>query len=481
MEEENPSNIAKKIRNQLIYFIHLELMKKSKYHQNILINSMTSKELNDKYQKFSDFCVKKVETYNSSQLNNDISNNNYYHISITYCSVNNNYNMLLDNRSTKKMIETNNIIGKYYKGNSVNIRTIASNTNYKINHYVHHNIDSNYIKNENENESNLEKIVIGNKKFLNHRKLILSSFQITKNILLNDNENENKNFLNNLNSNHNNNYKKLINSNINDNNFKKIETNFQHKLKKNNNQRLIRLYTNKLKNYCSNLKILKKKIINHTKHTKLTESSSQGNKIVKKDTIGKEKNKNHVTILINKDCKDKDNNSQKNKANNQNKIQNQNIFINIKNHTKMSDKKNPVKIIYKKNTQRNRAQSIDKIVEKSISIKKITSPTKQINFVDLNNEKLAFSLLYKNYKKNKGYRDSNSINKNISSGIIRKTKFFNQNNNLKSNNNINNNNNDIPSNNIKLNSVNTKKPINKKIKRANTGINRLYLFKGNFN
>ena len=477
MNEKNFINNAKKIRNHLIYFIHLELMKKNKYHQNILINSMTTKELNDKYQKFSDYCVEKKETYNSSQLNNDISNNNYYHISITYCSLNNNYNMLIDNKSTKTMIETNNIIGKYYKGNSVNIRTTTNNSNYKINYLAHNIINLNFNKNENENESNLEKIVIGKKKFLAHRKMILSSFQITKNILLNVNENEYKNFLNNLNSNINNNYKKLINSNINDNNNKNIDTNFQHKLKKGNNQKLIRLYTTKLKGYCSNFKILKKKVINHTKHSKLNESSSQGNKIIKKDTIGKEKNKNHVTIIINKDCKDKDNNNQKNKTNIQSKSQNQNIHISIKNHSKMNDKKNPVKLIYKKSGQRNRAQSIDKIVEKTISIKKATFPPKQINSVGINNEKIVSSLFYKHPKKNKGYRGSNSINKNTLSGIIRKTKFFNQNNNMKSNNNMNNNN-DNPPNNIKLSAVNAKKPVNKKIKRSNTGINRLYLFKG---
>jgi hypothetical protein len=388
--------------------------------------------------------------------------------------------MIIDNKYTEKMIETNNIIGKYYKGNSVNIKTTTNNAIYKINNNFHQNLNYNFIKNENENEneSNLEKIVIGNKKFLKHRKLILSSFQITKNILLNDNENENNDFLNNINSNHNIYYKKLINSNINDTNNKKIETNFQHKLKKVNNQKLIRFYTNKLKIYCSNLKIMKKKAINRTKHSKLNESSSQGNKIAKKDTIGKEKNKNHVTILINKDCKDKENNNQKNKTILQNKIQNQNIYINTKNHAKVNDKKSPVKIINKKSIRRNRAQSIDKIVEKAIFIKKMAFRSKQINSVGVNNEKqLASNLFYKRPKKNKGCRGSNSINKNASSGIIRKTKFFNQNNNMKSN-NIMNSNNDIPSNNFKLNAANSKEPVDE-IKRANTGINRLYLFKGN--
>lgn len=481
MKEENTNNIAKKIRNQLIYFIHLELMKKMKCHQNILINSMTSKELNDKYQKCSDYCVEKVETYSSSQINYGVANNNYYHISITYCSLNNYYNMIIDNKSTEKMIETNNIIGKYYKGDTVNIRTTGKNNNYQINHYAQSYINSNF--NKNENESNLEKIVIGNKKFLKNRKLILSSFQITKNIFLNEHENINNHCLNNINSNHDNNHKK-INSNINRNNNKNVETNFEHKLKRAKNQKLIHMYTTKLKNYCSSLQILKKKVIthlNHPKHQKLNESSSPVTKNTKKDIIGKEKSKNHAPTFINKDFKDKEVSSSKNKVYIQNKHLNQSIRTNIKNHTKMSDRKNPVKILDKKATHRNRAQSIDKIAEKTCSTKKMTSPKKIINSVGVNNEKkLVSSLFHKHSKKNKGHRGSNSINKNISSGIIRKRKFFNHNSNLKSNNNFNNNN-DNPASNGKLNSALTRKPNYKIFKRANTGINinKLYNFRGN--
>ena len=479
MEEENTNKIARKIRNQLIYFIHLELMKKIKCHQNILINSMTSKELNDKYQKCSDYCVEKVETYSSSQINFGAVNNNYYHISITYCSFNNNYNMLIDNKSTGKMIETNNIIGKYYKGDTVNIRTTSKMNNYKINNYYQSYINSNF--NKNDNESNLEKIVIGNKKFLKNRKLILSSFQITKNIFLNEQENINNHCLNNIYSNHDNNHKK-INLNINENNIKKVETNFDHKLKRAKNQKIVHIYTTKLKNYCSSLKILKKKVIthfNHPKHQKLNESSSPAIKNAKKDIIGKEKPKNHGPTFIIKDFKDKENSSSKNKAYIQNKLLNQSIRTNIKNHTKMNDKKNPVKIIDKKTNNRNRAQSIDKIVEQTYSTKKMTSPKKIINSVGVNNEKkLVSSLFHKHNKKNKGHRYSNSINKNISSGIIRKRKFFNHNN---KNNNFNNNNNDIPVSNGKINSTLSRKPNSKTFKRANTGINinKLYNFRGN--
>ena len=481
MKVENTNNIAKKIRNQLIYFIHLELMKKMKCNQNILINSMSSKELNDKYQKCSDYCVEKVETYSSSQINNGVANHNYYHISITYCSLNNYYNMLIDNKSTEKMIETNNIIGKYYKGDTVNIRTISKNNNYQINQYVQSYLNSNF--NKNDNESNLEKIVIGNKKFLRNRKLILSSFQITKNIFFNERENINSHFLNNINSNHDNNHKNII-SNINYNNNKKIETNFEHKVKRPKNQKLIHMYTTKLKNYCSNLKILKKKAmnhLNHTKHQKLNESSSPMPKNTKKDMVGKEKPKNHIPAFINKDFKDKEINSSKNKINIQNKLLNQSIRTNIKNHTKNNDKKNPVKILEKKTAHRNRAQSIDKIVENVSSTKKMTSPKKIINSVGVNNEKkFVSSLFHKNNKRNKVHRGSNTVNKNISSGIIRKRKFFNHNSNLKSNNN-NNNNNDFPVGNGKLNSGVTRKPFTKTLKRANTGINinKLYNFRGN--
>ena len=480
MKEENTNNIAKKIRNQLIYFIHLELMKKMKCHQNILINSMTSKELNDKYQKFSDYCVEKVETYSSSQINYGSANSNYYHISITYCSLNNNYNMIIDNKSTEKMIETNNIIGKYYKGDTVNIRTISKNNNYKISYYAQNYINSNF--NKNENESNLEKIVIGNKKFLKNRKLILSSFQITKNLFLNERENINNHCLNNVNSNQNNNHKK-INSNINENNIKNVETNFEHKFKRSKNQKIIRIYTTKLKNYCSNLKILKKKVINHLnhqKHQKLNESSSPATKNSKKDNMGKEKSKNHVPTFICKDYKDKETNNSKNKTYIQNKLLNQSIRTNIKNHTKINDKKNPVKILDKKAANRNRAQSIDKIVEKTCSTKKMASPKKIINSVGVNNEKKLVSSLFHKHKKNKGHRGSNSINKNVSSGIIRKRKFFNHNSNFKSY-NIFNNNNEIPLSNGRLNSALARRANFKTLKRANTGINinKLYNFRGN--
>ena len=148
MKESHLEHIAKKIRNKLIYFIHTELKKKLKKAQNILINSMSFKELNDKYEKCSDYCVRKIETYSSSQMNNGIDYNNYYHVSLTYNSFNNNYHMLIDNRNIDQIIGKNNIIGKYYKGNSVHIRTTTDKLKYNI------------IKGNNK----FEKIIIGKKK-----------------------------------------------------------------------------------------------------------------------------------------------------------------------------------------------------------------------------------------------------------------------------------------------------------------------------
>ena len=134
----------------------------------------------------------------------------------------------------------------------------------------------------------------------------------------------------------------------------------------------------------------------------MNESSSPVIKNAKKDIIGKEKPKNHGPSFITKDFKDRENSSSKNKNYIQNKLLNQNILTNIKNHTKMNDRKNPVKILEKKTNLRNRAQSIDKIVEQTCSTKKMTSPKKIINSVGVNNEKkLVSSLFHKHNKKKK--------------------------------------------------------------------------------
>ena len=439
MKESHLEHIAKKIRNKLIYFIHTELKKKLKKAQNILINSMSFKELNDKYEKCSDYCVRKIETYSSSQMNNGIDYNNYYHVSLTYNSFNNNYHMLIDNRNIDQIIGKNNII----KG-----------------------------------KNKFEKIIIGKKKFMSRRKTLKSSLEVTKNMSLNDNDNnennDNNNFLNNLNSNHDN-YKKIINLNINNDN-KKIDTNFARKIRKSKNQNVVNIYTMKLKNYCATLKILKKKgNFNQLKSQKIHDLPSPSLNEVKKKykrgyTIrtGKDKIQMHMPMFALKGI-----HSERFKTDNQcedlNKVNNESIRK-LKSQVKiMNNQKQEKKNLHKKN----RAQSIDKSTEKILFPKKISSPKKVINSVRVNNEK-ELNLVQKMNKKGKR-KESNSIRKYISGGIVNKRKMFN-NVNFKYSNNVNEGNAIL---NKFKNEGMTKKPVNKRLKRANTGINKIYKFKGN--
>jgi hypothetical protein len=406
--------------------------------------------------------VRKIETYSSSQMNNGIDYNNYYHVSLTYDSFNNNYNMLIDNRDIDQIIGKNNIIGKYYKGNSVHIRTTTDKLKYNI------------IKGENK----FEKIIIGKKKFMSRRKTLFSSLEVTKIISLNDNDNNenndnNNNFLNNLNSNHDN-YKKVINLNMNNDN-KKINTNFVRKGRKSKNQNIVNIYTMKLKNYCATLKILKKKgsNLNQLKSQKNDLPSPSMNEVKKKYkrgyTIrcGKDKPQMHMPMFALKGM-----NSERFKTENQyedqSKVNNESIRK-LKSQVKiMHNQKQEKKILHKKN----RAQSIDKATEKMLFPKKISSPKKIINSVRVNNEK-ELNLVQKLNKKGRR-KDSNSIRKYISGGIVNKRKMFN-NVNFKYSNNVNGG---IALLNKFKNEGMPKRPINKRLKRANTGINKIYKFKG---
>ena len=463
MKESHLEHIAKKIRNKLIYFIHIELKKKLKDDHNLLINSMSSKELNDKYEKCSDYCVKKIETYSSSQMNNGIDYNNYYHVSVTYCSFNNNYHMLIDNRNIDQMIGKNNIIGKYYKGNSVHIRTTTDKLKYNI------------IKDDNK----FEKIIIGKNKFMSKRKTLLSSLEVTKNISLNDNENnennDNNNYLNNLNSNHDN-YKKIINLNMNNDN-KKIDTNFARKGRKSKNQNVVNIYTMKLKNYCASLKILKKKVsnFNQIKNQTINDLPSPSINEVKKRykrgyTIrsGKDKLQMHMPMFALKGTQ-YERFKTENQCEDQNKVNNES-FRKLKSQVKIIENQKQEKKTMRK---KNRAQSIDKSAEKNPFPKKISLPKKVINSVRANNDK-ELNLVLKINKKGKR-KDSNSIKKYISGGIVNKRKMFN-NVNFKYSNNVNGG---IAILNKFKNEGVVKKPVNRNFKRANTGINKIYKFKGN--
>ena len=241
MKEDYSTRIAKKIRNKLIYYSYLDLKKKLIKKNCLLINSMTPNELNDKYQKCSDYCVEKIETYASSQNNNGIDNNNYFHVSVTYCSLNNNYHMLVDNKNVDQYIGQNNIIGKYYKGNTLQIRTTTDKLKYNI-----------YL-----NENKLEKKIIGENKFKKKHRSIASSLEVNKKINFMDNENINE--VNELKSiNNTQNIKKLINDKINN---EKIQTNCGNKIRKTNSQKILNKHMLKLKNYCANLIKIEKKVI----------------------------------------------------------------------------------------------------------------------------------------------------------------------------------------------------------------------------
>ena len=478
MKEEYINRMAKKIRNKLIYFIHTELKKKYKNNNHsLMINSMTYKELNNKYQECSDYCVEKVETYSSSQINNGNSNNNYFHISVTYCSANNNYHMLIDNKNIEQIIGVNNIVGKYYKGNTVNIRTTTNSINYNII--------------EKGNEYKLKKMEIGDKKFNIKKRTSCSSLNMPKTILVNNN------FESNLNTNINNNYKDLTNTNNNNEINKNIQTNCVNKQRKPKNSNLVNIYTSKLKKYCSNLKIIKKKEINfHKKHLKLENTISEHKKNFKKERNNtlkyeNEPSKIHSTLL-NKDY--------------HNRLQTENRFTNsnknsikLKSQTKITQ--HLFRIPEKKITHRkNRAQSIDisdgeiicskksypkKILspKKKLSPKKIISPKninsihspkKMINPFPVYSDDKFSNLLQKYKKKNK--ENDYSIKNYISGGNDSKRKIFNAS-NVKNNKYININGGAI-TNTFKINVGINKKFTNQMYQRANTGINKIYNFRG---
>ncbi len=564
MKEDYLNRIAKKIRNKLIYFIHLELKKKAKCNNYFLINSISQKELNKKYQKCYDYCIEKTETYSSNEMNNGNNNNNYFHVSITYCSLNNNYLMLID-KSVDQVIGENNIIGKYYKGNTVNIRSTIKSFKHKI------------IKKENNNNSIiLEKKIIGDKILTIKRKSTLSSLRISTAMKLNNDNNDND-YIDKLNSNHNN-YKKLINLNVN-NEFKKSEPNCANKVRKNRYPKFINLYTTKLKKYCATLKKTRKREINNLsqmknqKNPELISSPaiSERKKNYKKEKQSnfksqKEKQKIHAPISTNRDS-----------YNLRYKTENPSIGSNINPNSKKKLRSQTrishlFKIPEKKNINpKNRAQSIDIFKEKinsskkitlqkklskkvdspkkmsspkkisspykqtpkflsspkktspnkkspkKISPKKISSPKKspkkiaspkkgtspkklaspkkvtssnKISTLKKNNaspRKIANSMrasndfqftnyFQKNNKKSKA--EGGCIKKFVSGGIVNKRKIFNSNNN---NIRATYKNSAAAVKLLKTNDISNKRPVNKKFKRANTGIYSKFHFKGSEN
>ena len=390
MKENFSTRISKKIRNKLIYYTYIELKNKQRNKHYLLINSLSPNDLNNKYQKCSDYCVEKTETYISSEINYRIDNNNYFHACVTYTSANDNYHMLVDNNNVEQSIGKLNIVGKYYKGNTIQIRTTTDNSKYKIKF----------------NENKLEKQVIGGKKFIRKRGSLFHSLGLIKNINIIDNENnnemnENLQF-NNLNSNNNDeNFKKIIKQN---NNIEKIQTNCALKMRKTNTLKMQNKYIAKLKKYCYSLIIINKKSslknLGKNSNNKITDPPSpiidKKRKKIDKNNFRNEKERakidnphlmlNSNEIMSNRKklfqfnlntrnpTETKNNPSIHKKLKSQTKIH-QNLFI-FKIQSKRSFKKHKSIDKFEKNSPKKR--SLKKLFspKKHISPKKIGSPKK---------------------------------------------------------------------------------------------------------
>ena len=372
--------------------------------------------------------------------------------------------MIVDNKNLNQVIGENNIVGKYYKGDAVNIRSTMTKTN--------------IIKKNNENENNLEKMIIGDKKFVRKKRANCSSVEITKNILFNDN-NEN-NLEDDLNSNDNK-YKNLININFNNEGNKKDQTN-ANKFKKQKIQNVVNIYTIKLKKYCSTLKIIKKRenhLYNKIKNRKHSENVSPAiseHKSIKKNekerhyTISSQKDqpKLRAQILLNQDYHSKLQSDIPHQINNKNTF-----HYKLNSQTKINQ--NLFKIKEKKiSNRKKRAQTIyvlkGKISSPKKSPKKTSSP-KKLNTMRKYNDQ-QFSNLIRKYTVKKNKATETNVKKFVSGGIDSKRKLFNAN---KVNFKYSNTNGNI------LNACNNginKKIVNKNIKRSNT-INKLYNFIGN--
>ena len=469
MKEDYITRISKKIRNKLIFYTYTELKKNSKKNHYLLINSMTPNMLSEKYQKCSDYCVEKIEEYSSNATNNGINNNNYFHVSVTYCSRNNNYHMLVDNKNIDQYLGQNNIVGKYYKGNNIQIRTTSDQYKY--------NIDMN------DNKNNLEKKVIGQKIFKKGNRSISSSLDVTKKIYIKDIENNNdlndiNDQINNLNSNCGEPYqKKLINGQI---NTEKMQTNCGNKILKSNTQKAINLYMLKLKKYCLTLKLIKRKgNRKNTLEPKIgKEPQSPKRKFKDKNFIRSGKEKPIIeesSIILHSFAEFNFNKQNQNLLNSKIVSDNKNIH-NIRGKLKSQTKIGliPHKIQTKSSFhKKNRAISIDKNEEKNNSPKKINSPKKGNGFE--HNSRPGFGSSRFFFKKEKNIEET--YIKKYTSG----TKIDFPNNKRKKNHLNSNSNNKLNENNDKQAANYFRANNNKDVKRLklqkSLTINRMYKFR----
>jgi hypothetical protein len=469
MKEDYITRISKRIRNNLIFYTYTELKRNSKKNHYLLINSMTPNMLSEKYQKCSDYCVEKIEEYSSNATNNGINNNNYFHVSVTYCSVSNNYHMLVDNKNIDQYLGQNNIVGKYYKGNNIQIRTTTDKYKYNIC--------------MNENQNKLEKKVIGQKKFKKQNRSVSSSLDVTKNIYIKDIENINdiNDQINNLNSNFDEPYhKKLINQQINN---EKMQTNCGNKIHKSNTQKAINLYMLKLKNYCSTLKLIKRKANRkNTMEPRITkEPQSPKRKFKDKNMFRSGKEKPIIeepSIILHSFAEFNFNkqNQNQNLLNSKIASDNKNIYSirgKLKSQTKIGQASHKLQAkpsFHKKN----RAISIDKNEEKSNSPKKIYSPKKGNNAFELNSgQGIGSSKFFIKKEKNseeeyiKKYTSGNKID--FPNNKKKKNHM-----NVNSNNKLNENNEKQASNHFR---ANNNKDVKKLTLKKSLTINKMYKFR----
>ena len=386
---------AKKIRNILIYFIDNELKKSAKKNNNILIDSKTPKELSKQYQQFSNYRMDITETYNGSQVDT-VNFTNYFHVAVSYTQFNNKYNVSYENKNYEK-VNSNNIVGKY-------VDDIHNKKKFKYenekNSYKDLPIDSN------------KKRIIGDKKFNHKRKTLLSSIEIPQKVIIPFDEN-NSDGLNN---------KKNMNKLENENKVNNNETvcvNKKRKLK-------VNYYENKLKKYCSNLIILKRKKISK----KQVETKSPPIKFKQKDlkknfSLTKERNEQTLietpNIKKSKDSKEKTETKQINsKTNHRKQVQ--------------KTKEKLLKIPEKKSThKRMRAQSIKdtnlllKVVKnlhrRNASPKKLHKQLTTQQHNDSKNKEIISQKIARK-ERDKNLEDVNEVKKMISGSIRSKRKIF---------------------------------------------------------
>ena len=382
---------AKKIRNILIYFIDTELKKNAKKNNNILIDSKSPKELSKQYQKFSDYRMEIIETYNGSQMNTNIYNN-YFHVAVSYSQFNNKYNVSYENKNYEK-VNSNNIVGKY----------VDDMHNQKKFKYENEKNSYNDLPKDNN-----KKRIIGDKKFNHKRKTLYSSIEIPQKVIIPFDEN-NSDGLNNKK-----NMSKLENENKVNNN-ETVCANKKRKLK-------VNYYENKLKKYCSNLIILKKK----KTPKKPIEPKSPPIKFRQKDikknhTLTNEQIIETPNIKKSKDSKEKTESKQIN-SKTQHRKQNQKA------------KEKLWKIPEKKQThKRTRAQSIKdtnlllKVVKnlhkRNASPKKLQKQLTTQQHNDSKNKEIISQKIARK-ERDKNLEDVNEVKKMISGSIRSKRKIF---------------------------------------------------------